>query len=77
MDFRSCSCFLLFNSTCFPVAEFGKQLLSLARNEHPGLLKVYEASFEGSIPTEEEFDAEFFMENARGIIDEDNASNKS
>lgn len=51
--------------------EFAKKLQSLARQENPELLRVYEASFEKE-PTgkEEDLDLEFFLENARGIVEE-------
>lgn len=55
-----------------PPAEFAKRLQALARQEDRELLRVFEASFEGPEGTrrEADFDAEFFFENARGVLDE-------
>ena len=51
--------------------EFAKKLQSLARQENAQLLRVYEASFEGEATgKQEDFDLEFFLENARGIVEE-------
>jgi uncharacterized membrane protein len=51
-------------------SELGKHLLTLARQEHPELMKAFEASFEEGGHNEEDFDLEFFLENAAGIVEE-------
>ena len=55
-----------------PRADFAKRLQALARQEDKELLRVFEASFEGPEGTrrEADFDAEFFFENARGLLDD-------
>ena len=50
-----------------------KKLMYLARHEDPELMKVFDASFEGEDKTEETFDLEFFLENARGILEEEDS----
>lgn len=51
--------------------EFAKRLQALARHEDKELLRVFEASFEGEEGKgrrEEDFDFEFFLENAHGVV---------
>lgn len=53
--------------------DFAKQLLSLARHNHPELLAAFQSSIEGDKYAEETFDADFFLTNVRDIVEEINA----
>lgn len=65
MFIRTCALQSLF-------AEFAKQVLSLARNGNPALMASFEASFEGTAFNLQTFDVEFFLDNARDIVEESN-----
>ena len=51
-------------------AAFVSQLQALARKGHPELFTVFDASFEGTQHDPDTFDAKFFIENARALVDE-------
>ena len=50
--------------------ELSKQLLSLARHGNAELLTVFQGSLETKTYTEDAFDHEFFLANAKDIIEE-------
>ena len=51
-------------------ADFVKALQTLARKGHPELLAVFDASFEGLYFNTDTFNIEFFLEQARAVVEE-------
>ncbi len=51
-------------------AEFVAQLQKLARKGNPELLAAFEAAFEGATFSIDQFDADFFLDNARAVVEE-------
>jgi biotin carboxyl carrier protein len=52
-------------------AAFVSKLQALARKGHPELFAVFDASFEGTQHDPDTFDPDFFIENARALVEEE------
>jgi hypothetical protein len=55
------------------VEVFARNLQSIARKENKELMAAFKASFEGSSFNLETFDEEYFLQNAKDIVDEEAA----
>jgi len=52
------------------MTDFVKKLLSLARKGDPDLMASFEASYEGKSFNSETFDHKFFLDNAKGVVED-------
>lgn len=63
-----CNC-LTFVTVVLFLLDFANALQSLARCGDARLMEVFEASFDGKSFNKETFDGGFFLDNAKGVID--------
>lgn len=52
------------------VIDFSRTLQSLARRGDADLMDIFHASFEENRYNTESFDKEFFIDNARGVVED-------